>query len=130
MPPRQRGTAAQESGVTLDHQLGAATAERSRPDLVLDQHRGSAATGIGADRFLHGKRFAVADVAIGQPQHVGRGENDGLDRVGHFRKDPKRSMSRIARRIAAMLEPETKPVRNPASSISRAPMPSPQTGMI
>ena len=54
MPPRRRGTAAQESGVTLDHQLGAATAERSRPDLVLDQHRGSAAAGIGADRFQHG----------------------------------------------------------------------------
>ena len=51
---RHASAAAQESGVTLDHQLGAATAERSRPDLVLDQHRGSAAAGIGADRFQHG----------------------------------------------------------------------------
>ena len=38
-------------------------------------------------------------------------------------------MSGIASRIAEMLEPETKPVRKPASSISRAPMPSPQPGM-
>ena len=38
-------------------------------------------------------------------------------------------MSGIARRIAAMLEPEMKPVRKPASSISRAPIPSPQPGM-
>src|SRR5712671_106386 len=42
----------------------------------------------------------------------------------------KRSMSGIARRIAAMLEPETNPVRKPASSIRRAPMPSPQPGMM
>jgi len=41
-----------------------------------------------------------------------------------------RSMSGIARRIAQMLEPEAKPVAKPASSINRAPMPSPQPGMI
>jgi hypothetical protein len=40
-----------------------------------------------------------------------------------------KSMPGIARRIAAMLEPEAKPVRKPASSIRRAPMPSPQPGM-
>ena len=38
-------------------------------------------------------------------------------------------MSGIARRIADTLEPETKPVRKPASSISRAPIPSPQPGI-
>jgi len=40
-----------------------------------------------------------------------------------------RSMSGIARRIADTLEPETKPVRKPASSMSRAPLPSPQPGI-
>jgi hypothetical protein len=40
-----------------------------------------------------------------------------------------RSMSGMARRIADTLEPETKPVRKPASSISRAPIPSPQPGI-
>jgi hypothetical protein len=39
-------------------------------------------------------------------------------------------MSGIARRIAQMLEPDAKPVAKPASSINRAPMPSPQPGMI
>jgi hypothetical protein len=39
-------------------------------------------------------------------------------------------MSGIASRIAEMLDPEMKPVRKPASSIRRAPMPSPQPGMI
>src|SRR5215467_9528825 len=38
-------------------------------------------------------------------------------------------MSGIARRIADTLEPETKPMRKPASSISRAPIPSPQPGI-
>jgi hypothetical protein len=39
-------------------------------------------------------------------------------------------MSGIASRIAEMLDPEMNPVRKPASSIRRAPMPSPQPGMI
>ena len=61
-------------------------AERARPGFVFDQHRGGAASGIGADRLLHGERIAIAGVAIGQPQQFGRCGNDGLDRVGHFRK--------------------------------------------
>ncbi len=80
------GAAAQDGGVTLDHQLGAAMAERTRPDFVLDQYRGGAATGVSADRLLHGEGVAVARVAIGQPQHIGCGADDGLDRVGHLGK--------------------------------------------
>ncbi len=80
------GAATQDRGVALDHQFGAVMAERARPGLVLDQHRGGAAAGISADRLLHGERVAVAGVAIGQPQHIGRGGDAGLDRVGHFRK--------------------------------------------
>jgi hypothetical protein len=40
-----------------------------------------------------------------------------------------RSMSGIASRIAEMLEPDANPTVKPASSIRRAPMPSPQPGM-
>ena len=80
------GAAAQDRGVALDHQFGAVMAERARPDLVLDQHRGGAAAGVSADRLLHRERVAIAGVAIGQPQHLRRGGDDGLDRVGHFRK--------------------------------------------
>jgi hypothetical protein len=94
-------------------------AERSRPDLVLDQHRGSAAAGIGADRFQHGERVAVAGVAIGSHSTLGAAEMT-VSTASAISGKVKRSMSGIARRIAAMLEPETKPVRNPASSISRA----------
>jgi hypothetical protein len=35
---------------------------------------------------LHGERIAVAGVAVGQPQHVRRGGDNRLDRVGHFRR--------------------------------------------
>ena len=45
---RHASTAARQRrmrGVALDHQLGAVMAERARPDLVLDQHRGGAARG-------------------------------------------------------------------------------------
>ena len=70
--------------VAFDHQLRALVAEWARPDLVLDQHRGGAGTGIGADRLLHTDRVAVAGVAIGKPQHVRSGGNDGVHRVAHL----------------------------------------------
>ena len=79
--PRPRRGNAGSRRIALDHQLRALMAERTRPGLVLDQHRGGAAPRIGADRLLHGDRVAVAGVAIGQPQHVRRGGDDGLDRV-------------------------------------------------
>jgi len=77
--------AAQDRGLALDHQLGPAMAERPRPGFVLDQHCGGAAPGVSADRLLHPKRVAIPGVAVGQPQHVRRGGNAALDRVGHFR---------------------------------------------
>jgi hypothetical protein len=80
------GAAAQDRGVALDHQLGALMPERARPRLVLDQHSGGAAPGIGTDRLLHGERIAVTGVAVGQPQQFRRGGDAGLDRVGHFRE--------------------------------------------
>ena len=60
--------------------------ERARPRLVFDQHGRGAAPCIGADRLLHGERVAVAGVAIGEPQHLRRGGDAGLDRIGHLRK--------------------------------------------
>ena len=123
------GAAAQDGGVALDHQLGPVMAERARPGLVLDQHRGGAAAGIGADRLLHGERIAIAGVAIGQPQQFRRGGDDGLDRVGHFRKGQQVHVGhRQPHRADAGAGDESE--RKPASSIRRAPMPSPQPGMI
>jgi hypothetical protein len=78
--------------------------------------------------FLHGKRIAVTGIAIGEPQHIRRRRDTTLNGIGLSLKFT-RSMSGMARRIAETLDPETKPVRKAASSISRAPIPSPQPGI-
>ena len=79
-----------DGGADLHARLGARQAglagggERARRDLVLDQHRGGAGAAIGAHRALHVHGVAVAVVAVGQHQQVGRRAMHHLEGIEHL----------------------------------------------
>ena len=69
----------------LARQAGlAGRGQRTRRDLVLDQHGGGAGAAIGAHGALHVHGVAVAVVAVGQHQQVGRRAMHHLEGVEHL----------------------------------------------